>query len=54
VEDGRGVLVAAPTGSGKTVVGEIAVHLALERTADLHERLEALEILRRRDASLRG
>jgi ATP-dependent RNA helicase HelY len=30
VEDGRGVLVAAPTGSGKTVVGEFAVHLALE------------------------
>src|SRR5579859_3290078 len=25
----RGVLVAAPTGSGKTVVGEFAVHLAL-------------------------
>ncbi len=28
---GRGVLVAAPTGAGKTVVGEYAVHLALER-----------------------
>ncbi|MCU0300365.1 MAG: DEAD/DEAH box helicase [Candidatus Nanopelagicales bacterium] len=28
---GRGVLVAAPTGSGKTVVGEFAVHLAVER-----------------------
>ena len=28
---GSGVLVAAPTGSGKTVVGEFAVHLALER-----------------------
>ncbi|HEX2807165.1 MAG TPA: DEAD/DEAH box helicase, partial [Kineosporiaceae bacterium] len=27
--EGRGVLVAAPTGSGKTVVGEFAVHLAL-------------------------
>ena len=26
---GDGVLVAAPTGSGKTVVGEFAVHLAL-------------------------
>ncbi len=31
VEDGRGVLVAAPTGSGKTIVGEFAVHLALAR-----------------------
>jgi ATP-dependent RNA helicase HelY len=31
VEAGRGVLVCAPTGSGKTVVGEFAVHLALER-----------------------
>src|SRR3954469_7910076 len=30
VEEGRGVLVAAPTGSGKTVVGEFAVHLALQ------------------------
>jgi ATP-dependent RNA helicase HelY len=29
IEGGRGVLVAAPTGSGKTVVGEFAVHLAL-------------------------
>lgn len=29
VEDGHGVLVAAPTGSGKTLVGEFAVHLAL-------------------------
>src|SRR5246127_5487489 len=29
--DGDGVLVAAPTGSGKTVVGEYAVHLALTR-----------------------
>ncbi len=29
LEDGQGVLVAAPTGSGKTVVGEFAVHLAL-------------------------
>jgi ATP-dependent RNA helicase HelY len=28
---GDGVLVAAPTGSGKTVVGEYAVHLALTR-----------------------
>ncbi|RCK71439.1 RNA helicase [Desertihabitans brevis] len=29
VEQGSGVLVAAPTGAGKTVVGEFAVHLAL-------------------------
>ncbi|GAA5156029.1 DEAD/DEAH box helicase [Nocardioides marinquilinus] len=29
IEDGRGVLVAAPTGSGKTLVGEFAVHLAV-------------------------
>ncbi|GGM28197.1 DEAD/DEAH box helicase [Promicromonospora citrea] len=29
LEQGRGVLVAAPTGAGKTVVGEFAVHLAL-------------------------
>jgi ATP-dependent RNA helicase HelY len=29
IEEGHGVLVAAPTGSGKTVVGEFAVHLAL-------------------------
>ncbi|SNV22972.1 ski2-like helicase [Dermatophilus congolensis] len=31
LEDGRGVLVAAPTGAGKTIVGEFAVHLALSR-----------------------
>ncbi len=30
LQAGRGVLLAAPTGSGKTVVGEFAVHLALE------------------------
>ncbi len=30
VEAGRGVLVAAPTGSGKTIVGEFAIHLALK------------------------
>ena len=32
---GRGVLVAAPTGSGKTVVGEFAVHLAVERSHEV-------------------
>ncbi len=31
LEAGRGVLVAAPTGSGKTLVGEFAVHLAREQ-----------------------
>ena len=31
VEDGRGLLVAAPTGAGKTVVGEFAAFLALEK-----------------------
>ena len=31
LERGSGVLVAAPTGAGKTVVGEFAVHLALEQ-----------------------
>lgn len=31
VEDGHGVLVCAPTGAGKTVVGEFAVSLALSR-----------------------
>ncbi|HEY2552556.1 MAG TPA: DEAD/DEAH box helicase [Streptosporangiaceae bacterium] len=29
LSEGHGVLVAAPTGSGKTVIGEFAVHLAL-------------------------
>ncbi|MDX6310171.1 MAG: ATP-dependent helicase HelY [Nocardioidaceae bacterium] len=29
LDAGQGILVAAPTGSGKTVVGEFAVHLAL-------------------------
>ncbi|WP_329435971.1 DEAD/DEAH box helicase [Streptomyces sp. NBC_01280] len=31
LETGKGVLVAAPTGSGKTIVGEFAVHLALQQ-----------------------
>jgi ATP-dependent RNA helicase HelY len=31
LEEGHAVLVAAPTGAGKTVVGEFAVHLALAR-----------------------
>jgi len=30
LDEGRGVLVAAPTGAGKTVVGEFAVHLAVQ------------------------
>lgn len=29
---GKGVLVAAPTGAGKTIVGEFAIHLALEKS----------------------
>src|SRR5674476_739327 len=31
LEGGRGVLVAAPTGAGKTVVGEFAIQLALSK-----------------------
>src|SRR3954452_21499211 len=31
VEAGSGVLVAAPTGAGKTIVGEFAVYLALQQ-----------------------
>ena len=31
LDEGHGVLVAAPTGAGKTVVGEYAVYLALSR-----------------------
>lgn len=31
LEQGHGVLVAAPTGAGKTVVGEFAIHLALSQ-----------------------
>ena len=33
IESGRGVLVAAPTGAGKTIVGEFAVELALAQGA---------------------
>ncbi|MFM7859857.1 MAG: DEAD/DEAH box helicase, partial [Candidatus Nanopelagicaceae bacterium] len=31
IEDGNGVLVAAPTGAGKTIVGEFAAYLALTK-----------------------
>ena len=31
IEDGKGVLVAAPTGAGKTIVGEFAAFLATEQ-----------------------
>lgn len=31
IEDGKGVLVAAPTGAGKTIVGEFAAYLATEQ-----------------------
>jgi ATP-dependent RNA helicase HelY len=31
VEDGHGVLVAAPTGAGKTVVGEFAAYFSLRQ-----------------------
>lgn len=31
LESGRGVLVAAPTGAGKTIVGEFAIYLALHQ-----------------------
>ena len=31
LQAGKGVLVAAPTGAGKTIVGEFAIYLALER-----------------------
>jgi ATP-dependent RNA helicase HelY len=31
LSEGKGVLVAAPTGAGKTVVGEFAIHLAIAK-----------------------
>ena len=34
LEDGRSVLVAAPTGAGKTIVGEFAIHLAMQSGSD--------------------
>jgi ATP-dependent RNA helicase HelY len=34
LEEGRSVLVAAPTGAGKTIVGEFAIHLAMRQPAD--------------------
>jgi ATP-dependent RNA helicase HelY len=34
LEEGRSVLVAAPTGAGKTIVGEFAVHLAMSEVSD--------------------
>ena len=34
LEEGRSVLVAAPTGAGKTIVGEFAVHLAARTPGD--------------------
>ncbi|GAA5208990.1 DEAD/DEAH box helicase [Microbacterium kyungheense] len=34
LEEGRSVLVAAPTGAGKTIVGEFAVHLAMREPDD--------------------
>lgn len=34
LEAGRSVLVAAPTGAGKTVVGEFAIHLAIQEPGE--------------------
>jgi ATP-dependent RNA helicase HelY len=34
LEEGRSVLVAAPTGAGKTIVGEFAIHLAMLSSTD--------------------
>jgi ATP-dependent RNA helicase HelY len=56
LEDGRSVLVAAPTGSGKTIVGEFAVHLALEsgRKCFYTTPIKALSNQRSRAALRRG
>ena len=57
LEQGRSVLVAAPTGAGKTIVAEFAVHLALagrERQGLLHDADEGAqqpEVLRARGRS---
>ncbi|QPE05781.1 DEAD/DEAH box helicase [Microbacterium schleiferi] len=34
LESGRSALVAAPTGAGKTIVGEFAIHLAMREPSD--------------------
>ncbi|MFI8632160.1 DEAD/DEAH box helicase [Microbacterium sp. NPDC077663] len=34
LKEGRSVLVAAPTGAGKTIVGEFAIHLAMREPGD--------------------
>lgn len=34
LERGNSVLVAAPTGAGKTIVGEFAIHLAMQTSSD--------------------
>ena len=34
VEEGSSVLVAAPTGAGKTLVAEFAIHLAMQHPRD--------------------
>ena len=48
LEAGKGVLVAAPTGSGKTIVGEFAVHLALAQGRKKRRRMRACDMCRRR------